>query len=109
VHFVFPRGFSVGYSVYKEMKFPKCGHWIPQLFLSADRSIREDARLTKERDVPDSVFIRTEVLRVLAIAVLMGAEMGYAPVRSCLFPNFVRVRPPSGTQGPVPCVLVCKW
>ena len=83
-HFVFSRCFSVSHSVYEEVKFLECGDWVSQPLLSANRSVGEDTRLLQERGVPDSVLIRAKVLG--DIAFYMGSEVGYAPVRACVFP-----------------------
>ena len=84
-HFIFTRCFSVGHSIYEEVEFPECGNWVPQSFLSADRSVGEDIRLVQERGVPEGVLVRTKVLGVLAIAIHVRAEVGYAPTRTCIF------------------------
>ena len=57
-HFVLPRGHSVGHSVYKEIKFSECGHWVLQPFLPADSSVREDFRLLQEHDVPNYSLVQ---------------------------------------------------
>jgi len=46
---------------------------------------RRRYRLFQERSVPNIVLVGVKVLRVLAIAPYMGAEVGYTSVRTCVF------------------------
>jgi len=84
-HFVFSRCFSVSHSVYEELEFPEYGDWLSQPLLSANRSVGEDTHFFQEHGVPNSVLVGAKLLKVLAIALYMGSEVGNNPVRTCVF------------------------
>jgi len=53
---------------------------------SCHRSVGESTRLFQERSFFNHALVGTEVLGVMAIAPFMGAKVGYASARTCIFP-----------------------
>ena len=86
-HFILTWCFSVSHSVYEKVEFPKCGDWVSQPFLSANRSVGENIRPFQERSIPYSTLVGTEVLGVVSITFYMGAEVVYTPVRAGISPH----------------------